>query len=170
MTTLTTYPALEQTAGTIGESPAAPVYAVVGFDGSAPSIRALDGAVRLLHGRAGGLEVVYVAHITPLEAMGEFPVGAAAEVLATFDEATRQLGAELRELVTPAEQRWHFQRRDGLIADELIAAGRDLRRQHGPEAAVVIVVGRSAHRYHHVAGSVTQALERHNDFPVIVVP
>ena len=42
MTTLTTYPALEQTAGTIGESPAAPVYAVVGFDGSPPAIRALD--------------------------------------------------------------------------------------------------------------------------------
>ena len=35
MTTLTTYPALEQTAGTIGESPATPVYAIVGFDGSA---------------------------------------------------------------------------------------------------------------------------------------
>ena len=43
MTTLTTYPALEQTAGTIGESPATPVYAIVGFDGSAPAIRALDG-------------------------------------------------------------------------------------------------------------------------------
>ena len=78
MTTLTTYPALEQTAGTIGESPATPVYAVVGFDGSPPAIRALDGAARLLHGRAGGLEVVFVAHVTPLEAMAEVPVSAAA--------------------------------------------------------------------------------------------
>src|SRR5580704_19373801 len=63
MTTLTTYPAPEQTAGTIGESPAAPVYAVVGFDGSPPAIRALDGAARLLHGRVGGLEIVFVAHV-----------------------------------------------------------------------------------------------------------
>jgi nucleotide-binding universal stress UspA family protein len=170
MTTLTTYPALEQTAGTIGESPATPVYAIVGFDGSAPAIRALDGAARLLHGRAGGLEVVFVAHVTPLEAMADFPAGAAAQILTTFDDATRQLGAEVREQLARTEQRWHFQRRDGLVADELIAAGKDLRGQLGPEAVVVIVVGRAEHRYHHVAGSVTQALERHNDFPVIVIP
>jgi nucleotide-binding universal stress UspA family protein len=170
MTTLTTYPAPEQTAGTIGESPAAPVYAVVGFDGSPPAIRALDGAARLLHGRVGGLEIVFVAHVTPLEAMAELPVSAAAQILSTFDDASRQLGAEVREQLTRTEQRWHFQRRDGSVADQLIAAAKDLRGQHGPEAAVVIVVGRSEHRYHHVAGSVTQALERHNDFPIIVVP
>lgn len=167
MTTLTTYPDLEQTAGTIGESPAAPVYAVVGFDGTAPAIRALDGAARLLHGRAGGLEIVFVAHVTALEALA---ASAVAEALSSFDDASRQLGAEVREQLSSTEQRWHFQRRDGIIADELIAAARDLRREHGPDAAVVIVVGRSEHRYHRVAGSVTQALEWHNDFPVIVVP
>jgi nucleotide-binding universal stress UspA family protein len=170
MTTLTTYPALEQTAGTIGESPTAAVYAVVGFDGSPPAIRALDGAARLLRGRLGGLEIVFVAHVTPLEAMAELPVGAAAQVLSTFDDASRHLGAEVREQLARTEQRWHFERRDGLVADELIAAAKDLRRQHGPDAAVVIVVGRPEHRYHHIAGSVAQALERHNDFPVIVIP
>jgi nucleotide-binding universal stress UspA family protein len=167
MTTLTTYPAREQTAGTIGESPAAPVYAVVGFDGSPPAVRALDGAARLLHGRAGGLEIVFVAHVSALEAMAPT---AAAEIMTTFDDASRQLGAEAREQLASNEQRWHFQRRDGVIADELIAAAKALRSQHGRDAAVVIVVGRSGHRYHRVAGSVTQALERHNDFPVIVVP
>jgi nucleotide-binding universal stress UspA family protein len=170
MTTLTTYPAIEQTAGTIGQSPTAPVYAVVGFDGSPPAIRALDGAAGLLNGRPGSLEVVFVAHVSALEAMGGFPAGAAAEILSGFDEESRQLGTEVREQLARAEQRWHFQRRDGAIADELIAAAKDLRRQHGRDAAVVIVVGRSGHRYHRVAGSVTQALEWHNDFPVIVVP
>jgi nucleotide-binding universal stress UspA family protein len=167
MTTLTTYPTIEQTAGTIGESPTTPVYAVVGFDGSPPAIRALDGAARLLNGRAGGLEVVFVAHVSALEAMA---ASAAAEILTSFDDASRQLGTEVREQLASAEQRWHFQRRDGVIADELVAAAKDLRGQHGPDAAVVIVVGRSGHRYHRVAGSVTQALEWHNDFPVIVIP
>jgi nucleotide-binding universal stress UspA family protein len=167
MTTLATYPTIEQTAGTIGESPATPVYAVVGFDGSPPAIRALDGAARLLHGRAGGLEIVFVAHVSALESMA---ASAAAEILSSFDDASRQLGAEVREQLASTEQRWHFQRRDGAIADGLVAAAKDLRGQHGPDAAVVIVVGRSGHRYHRVAGSVTQALEWHNDFPVIVVP
>src|SRR6266516_7796493 len=67
-----------------------------------------------------------------------------------------------------AAQHWHFQRRDGAIADQLIAAADDLRRRHGPGASVVIVVGRSEHGYHHVLGSVPQALERHAHYPVIV--
>ncbi len=36
------------------------LYLVVGYDGSPPATRALDAAVRLLHGRAGSIEVVYV--------------------------------------------------------------------------------------------------------------
>ena len=32
---------------------------------------------------------------------------------------------------------------------------------------MVIVVGRAEHGYHHVLGSVPQALERHDDFPVL---
>jgi hypothetical protein len=35
---------------------------------------------------------------------------------------------------------------------------------------VVIVVGRAEHGYHHVLGSVPRALERHNHYPVIVIP
>jgi hypothetical protein len=46
----------------------------------------------------------------------------------------------------------------------------ELRRQHGPGAAVVLIVGRSQHGYHHVLGSVPAALERHVHYPVIVIP
>ena len=43
------------------------------------------------------------------------------------------------------------------------------RLRHVPDATVVIVVGRSEHGYHHVLGSVPQALERHAHYPVIVI-
>ena len=69
-----------------------------------------------------------------------------------------------------AAQCWHFQRRNGAIADNLIAVADELRRQHGPDAAVVLIVGRSEHGYHHVLGSVPSALERHVHYPVIVIP
>jgi nucleotide-binding universal stress UspA family protein len=67
-------------------------------------------------------------------------------------------------------QHWHFQRRDGAIADKLIAVADELRRQHRLGAAVVLIVGRSEHGYHHVLGSVPRALERHVHYPVIVIP
>src|SRR2546423_15543759 len=53
--------ALEQTAGTARSSPSAPVFVIVGFDGSEPARRALDAAAGLLRDRGGQLEVVYVA-------------------------------------------------------------------------------------------------------------
>jgi nucleotide-binding universal stress UspA family protein len=71
--------------------------------------------------------------------------------------------------LTGAAQLWHFQRRDGAIADQLIAVADDLRLKHGTEAAVVIIVGRPEHEYHHVLGSIPQALERHAHYPVIVI-
>jgi nucleotide-binding universal stress UspA family protein len=170
MTMLTTGWARERTTGTINKWPAAPVFAVVGFDGSPPALRALDGATRLLHHRAGGMEVVYVAHLPAIAALAELPGNAPAEVLNGFDDASRQLSDEVRAQLQNTEQRWHFQRRDGAIADELITVANDLRHQHAPPpAAVVIVVGRSGHRYHHVLGSVAQSLQRHNHFPVIVI-
>ena len=166
---------LGQTAGTLPGSPDAPVYAVVGFDGSASSLRALDAAARLLHDRPGGMEIVYVAHASAIAAAADIGGEASAEVRQSFDDATRELSAEVRAHLQAshlrgAAQRWHFQRRDGAIADELIAVADELRRLRGPEAAVAIVVGRSEHGYHHVLGSVPQALERHDHFPVVVIP
>jgi nucleotide-binding universal stress UspA family protein len=164
----------EQTAGTSVGSPDGPVYAVVGFDGSASSLRALDTAARLLNDRAGGMEIVYVAHLPAVAAAGLVGM-ASADAQQSFDDTTRELSEEVRARLQAshlraAAQRWHFQRRDGAIADNLIAVADDLRYRHGPEAEVFLVVGRSEHGYHHVIGSVPAALERHVHYPVIVIP
>jgi hypothetical protein len=45
------------------------LHLVVGYDGSPPASRALDAAVRLLQGRIGRIEVVYVAHLSSLAAL-----------------------------------------------------------------------------------------------------
>jgi nucleotide-binding universal stress UspA family protein len=173
MSTLTTYP--EQTAGTLTGPPDSLVYAVVGFDGSAPALRALDAASRLLNDRPGGMEIVYVAHLSALLAGGDVGGRASAEVRQGFDDAARDLADEVRARLQAshlrgAAQHWHFQRRDGAIADQLIAAADDLRRRHGPRASVVIVVGRSEHGYHQALGSVPRALQHHTHYPVIVIP
>ena len=165
----------EQTAGTITGTSDRSVYAVVGFDGSAASLRALDTAARLLNDRPGGMEIVYVAHLPAIAAAADMVGEASADVLQSLDDATRELAEKVRthqqaSHLRGAAQRWHFQRRDGAIADNLIAAADELRRQHGPDAAVVLIVGRSEHGYHHVLGSVPAALERHAHYPVIVIP
>jgi nucleotide-binding universal stress UspA family protein len=172
MSTLTISP--EQSAGTLTGPPDSRVYAVVGFDGSASALRALDAAARLLNDRPGGMEIVYVAHLSALLADGDAGGRGSAEVLQGFDDATRELSGQVRARLQAAHlqgaaQRWHFQRRDGAIADQLIAAADDLARRHGPGASVVIVVGRSGHGYHHVLGSVPQALERHAHYSVLVI-
>ena len=161
------------TAGTFAAPPDAPVYAVVGFDGSHSSLRAVDAATRLLRDRPGGLEIVYVARLPVIAGM-DLNGQAVAEMRQNLDDAARDLSLQVREHLQSsrlgdAAQHWHFQRRDGAIAGQLIAAADDLRRRHGPGAAVVIVVGRSEHGYHHVLGSVPQALERHAHYPVIVI-
>jgi nucleotide-binding universal stress UspA family protein len=164
----------EQTAGTMPGPADRAIYAVVGFDGSASSQRALDTAARLLNDRPGGMEIVYVAHLPAVAAAGL--VGAAsADMQQSFDDTTRELAEEVRARLQAshlraAAQRWHFQRRDGAIADNLIEVADDLRHRHGPDAEVFLVVGRSEHGYHHVIGSVPAALERHVHYPVIVIP
>jgi nucleotide-binding universal stress UspA family protein len=121
------------------------------------------------------MEIVYVAHRTALAAGADVGGRASAEVLHGFDDAAHDLADEVRAHLQAshlrgAAQHWHFQRRDGAIADQLIAAADDLARRHGPDASVVIVVGRAEHGYHHLLGSVPRTLERHNHYPVIVIP
>jgi hypothetical protein len=173
MITLTTNP--DQTAGTFTGPTERLMYAVVGFDGSASALRALDAASRLLNDRPGGMEIVYVAHRSAFAASADVGGRASAEVLQSFDDTSRELSEQVRAHLQAshlrgAAQHWHFQRRDGAVADQLIAAADDLSRRHGPGASVAIVVGRSEHGYHYVLGSVPRALERHNHYPVIVIP
>ena len=135
--------ALDQTAGTAGSTPGGPVFVVVGFDGSEPAQRALDAAARLLRDRDGRLEVVYVAHV---------PAG-----------PTPSAGSM-------AEARWHFERRSGAVARELIAVADELRRQRGADANIVLFVGGSSPKHPHVAGSVSLHLAQVDRFPLVVVP
>jgi nucleotide-binding universal stress UspA family protein len=164
----------EQTAGTIAGSPDQLAYAVVGFDGSSSSLRAVDTAARLLNDRPGGMEIVYVAHLPAMATAGLTAEGTV-EVRQSFDDTARELAEQARARLAAthlraAAMRWHFQRRDGAIADNLIEVADELRLRHGPDAAVFLIVGRSEHGYHHVLGSVPAALERHVHYPVIVIP
>ncbi|MFY9932361.1 MAG: universal stress protein [Streptosporangiaceae bacterium] len=163
----------DQAAEILAGSGDEPVYAVVGFDGTAPALRALDAAVRLLTGRSGGLEIVYV---TPFPVVAADLRGSATEeVIESQEVATRDLSDEVRAhlqsaSLTGAAQNWSFQRRDGGAAEQLITAADELSQEHGHQARIVIVVGRPEHRIRHPAGSVPHALERHDGYPVIVVP
>jgi nucleotide-binding universal stress UspA family protein len=158
---------LEQTAGTANSPPSTSVFAVVGFDGSAPAVRALDGAARLLHDRAGQLEVVFVASVPGVAALS---AEATAALETSLDERGRALSEEVRAQLDGIEARWRFQRRDGTVAHELIAAADELRREHGPDAKIVIVIGGSSQRHHRLFGSSAIGVVRHDRYPVLVEP
>jgi nucleotide-binding universal stress UspA family protein len=146
--------------------PATDLRLVVGYDGSPPASRALDAAVNLLQGRTGRIEVVYVAHMSSIAALTP---GAVAEMESDFDEIEQELRAAADEQFRGRVEGWGFQRRQGLIAEELIAAARDIGAVH-PRATVVMVVGSSSLASHRVIGSVAVSLARHSLVPLIVVP
>ena len=147
--------------------PAGNLYLVVGYDGSPPAIRALDAAARLLYGRAGSIEVVYVAHLPGIDALSP---GAIAEMEASFDDVARELRTAAGEQLGGREERWRFERRQGLIPDELIAAAAGIRDAHHPGDNVVIVVGSSSHALHRLVGSAAVSLARRSPVPLVVVP
>jgi len=70
------------------DTPPVNLYLVVGYDGSAPATRALDAAARLLQGRAGRIEVVYVAHLPSIDSLSPDAVG---EMEASFDDIAQEL-------------------------------------------------------------------------------
>jgi nucleotide-binding universal stress UspA family protein len=145
---------------------AANLYLVVGYDGSPPAIRALDAAVRLLHDRPGSIEVVYVAHVPSIDMMS---AGALVEVEASFDEIAQDLQKAASEQLRGSEERWRFERREGLIPEELIAAAESLRDAY-PGDTAVIVVGSSSHAMHRVIGSAAVSLARRSPVPLVIVP
>jgi nucleotide-binding universal stress UspA family protein len=146
--------------------PAGDLYLVVGYDGSAPASRALDAAVSLLQGRTGRIEVVYVAHIPNA---GMVSAAALAEIEINFDEVEEELRSEAGGRLRGREGGWGFTRRQGMIADQLIAVAKDVRDAHASES-VAIVVGSSSHAMHRVVGSVAVSLARHSPVPLVIVP
>jgi nucleotide-binding universal stress UspA family protein len=149
-----------------GMPPATDLRLMVGYDGSPPASRALDAAVRLLQGRTGRIEVVYVAHMPSMAALSP---GAATELETGFDDIERELRGMCAEQLRDREERWGFERRQGPIAEELLAAARDTSAAY-PDATVVIVVGGSSLVTHRIVGSVTVSLARHSPVPLVVVP
>jgi nucleotide-binding universal stress UspA family protein len=146
--------------------PAADLRLVVGYDGSPPASRALDAAVNLLQGRTGRIELVYVAHLPSMAALSP---GAVSELEIDFDDVEQELRTMAAEQLRGRAQSWGFERRQGLIAEELVAAAKDLGAAN-PHATVVIVVGSSSLVTHRVVGSVAVSLARHSPVPLIVVP
>jgi nucleotide-binding universal stress UspA family protein len=146
--------------------PASDLFLVVGYDGSPPASRALDAAVRLLRGRAGRIEVVYVAHLPGIDMMS---AGAVAEMEVSFNEIEQDLRTAVGEQLRDREDRWGYERREGLIADQLIMVAEGIGDAH-PGDTVVIVVGSSSTALHRVVGSVAVNLARRAPVPIVVVP
>jgi nucleotide-binding universal stress UspA family protein len=146
--------------------PTGNLYLVVGYDGSPPAIRALDAAVGLLHDRPGSIEVMYVAHLTSIDMLS---ADAVAEMEASFDDIAQELRTAVSEQLRGREERWRFERRQGLIPDELITAAAGIRDAQ-PGDTVVIVVGSSSHAMHRVVGSVAVSLARRSQVPLVIVP
>jgi nucleotide-binding universal stress UspA family protein len=147
-------------------SSAGKLYLVVGYDGSPPAVRALDSAVKLLRDRDGRIDVVYVAHMTPAEMMSADAIGEMEEI---FDEVARDLQAQAGEQLRGHEERWRFERRQGPIEEELVAAAAKVP-DTGPDDTVVIVVGSSSQATHRMIGSVAVRLARHSSVPLVIVP
>jgi nucleotide-binding universal stress UspA family protein len=142
------------------------LHLVVGYDGSPPASRALDAAGRLLQGRAGRIDVVYVAQLSSLAMLSP---GAIAEVEEDFDEIEQQLRAQAAGQLRASGAAGEFERRQGTIGDQLIAAASAIGEAH-PDDTVAIIVGSSSRASHRMVGSVAVGLARHSPVPLIIVP
>ena len=145
---------------------AADLFLVVGYDGSPPASRALDAAISLLHGRSGCIDVVYVGHIPAVDMLS---ADAIVEMDASFDELEQDLRASAGQQLDGREERWRFERGQGVITEQLIAAAANLRDEH-PGDSVVIVVGSSSQAAHRLVGSVAVSLARRSPVPIVIVP
>jgi nucleotide-binding universal stress UspA family protein len=151
---------------TTAQPPAVFLHLVVGYDGSPPASRTLDAAVRLMQGRVGIIDVVYVAHLSSLTMLSS---DAIAEVEKDFDEVEQDLRAQAAEQLRGHDTAWEFERRQGAITDQLVAAAIAIREAH-PDDTVAIMVGSSSHASHRVVGSVAVGLARHSPVPLMIVP
>ncbi len=147
--------------------PVPEAHLIVGFDGSPPAVRTLDAATRLLKLRKPGrITVVWVAH---LASTVELSADAIAIMENDFDEVARELRDAAAEQLAGSGLSWDFQRRQGLIAQQLIAAAESARAAR-PDDVVAIWVGSSSSGMHRLVGSVAVNLARHSPVPITVVP
>lgn len=142
------------------------LHLVTGYDGSPPADRALDAAVALLRGRQGSIDVVYVAHVPAADMMS---AAALAQVEVDFDTIEKELRASAAARLDGRGVAWEFQRRQGLIAGELIAAASAIGDAR-PADVVMLVVGSSSRVGHRIVGSVAVGLARHCPVPLAIVP
>jgi len=142
------------------------LHLVVGYDGSPPASRALDAAVRLLQGRAGRIDVVYVSYLSSVAALSP---GAVAEMETDFDEIEQELRGQAAGQLRASGADWEFERRQGIITDQLIAAATAIG-EADPGGTVGIIIGSSSHAAHRIVGSVAVGLARHSPVPLIIVP
>jgi nucleotide-binding universal stress UspA family protein len=134
---------------------------VVGYDGSPPASRALDAAVRLLRGRAGRIEVVWVAHLSSTVMMS---AGAVAEMEESFDQLAPEVRDQAAAQLDGSALDWGFERRQGIIADELIAAAAGFQMPARPDRGDRWSGARPTSRTVWV-GSVTVSLARRSHRP-----
>ena len=136
---------------------------VVGYEGSDPARRALAAAGRILQGREGWIEVVYV---DPAEISDHDSSEPAADVTDSLGSAQVDLHYEVRSMLDAEKQPWRLRSTSGAVAEELIEAARAIAHEGGPSRTVVIVVGSD----HRLAFSVPITLARASSFPVVIVP
>jgi nucleotide-binding universal stress UspA family protein len=143
------------------------VVLVVGYDGTEPAQRALRAAADILERSPGRLEVVFVAH---MPAAATF----SAQAIPAFDEGFGQeaqdLERQVEEALAATDVKWHFQRRNGDIASEILSAGEEQLAGEGPKTRVVLVVGGSAHKIDRYLNSTPTKVIRRDRFEVYVVP
>lgn len=140
---------------------------VVGYDGSEPAQRALVGAADMLRDRAGRIEAVFVAHMPSTVA---FAAGAVAAVREGMDTEEDELLTSVDDTLRPLDIKWHFQRRNGEIAPQLLAAGEEQLEAAGPDTKVVVVVGGSARKIDRYLNSTPARVIRQDRFEVVVIP
>jgi nucleotide-binding universal stress UspA family protein len=123
---------------------------------------AVDAAVRLLQGRAGCIDVVWVAHLSNT-------VRLSADVMVEMEAHVTSWSRSFAPRRPGSCAARELERRHGIIADKLIAVAAGLRDAR-PRQSVVIVIGNSSHATHCMIGSVAVSLARHAPVPLVIVP
>lgn len=136
---------------------------VVGYEGSDPARRALGAAGRILEGREGWIEVVYVAPNTVAPDSSADPP---ADVIDSLGQGDEKLHFEITSLLGQESQPWRLRSTSGAVAEQLIETAKAIAAEGGPSRTVVIVVGSDRR----LALTVPVALTRRSKFPVVVVP